>query len=126
MRPMIFAVLLCCASFIVAQDNAPGATAPDNSKNGKGQVTVQGCLTRSNGDYTLEKQDPGITYELHGSGKVKLRSYLGQRVEVTGDQSTSLSTSSDAMNRTGSASPLTITVRSIRTLDKECTARPAK
>ncbi len=122
MRSLLLAVLLC-ASFAWAQDNNPAAPATDNSKHEKGQVTVQGCVTRANGDYTLVKADPGVTYELRGSGKVKLRSYLGQRVEVTGEESPSLSTSSDAMNRMGSASPVTISVRSIRTIDKECPAR---
>jgi hypothetical protein len=77
-------------------------------------------VSRANGDYILIKQDPAITYELHHTGKIKLHDYLGQRVEVSGDTSTSLSTSSDA-GRTN-ASPITITVSSIKTLDKECPA----
>jgi hypothetical protein len=76
-----------------------------------------------NGDYVLIKQDPGDTYELQASRKLKLHAYLGQRVEVTGKESPSLSTSSDAMTRAGSASPVTITVSSIKTIDKECPAR---
>jgi hypothetical protein len=115
---MIFALLIS-ASFVAAQDKP---TTPDNSKPTKNQITVQGCVSRSNGDYILMKQDPGVTYELQGSGKIKLHSYMGQRVEVTGQESPSMSTSSDAMNRTGSASPVTITVSSIKTLDKECTS----
>jgi hypothetical protein len=120
MRPLAFA-LLFFTSFALAQNN-PAATT-DNSKPDKGSVTVQGCVTRSNGDYTLIKQDPGVSYELQSTGKIKLKNYLGQRVEVTGDQSPSMSTSSDAMNRMGSASPVTITVRSIKTVDKECPLR---
>jgi hypothetical protein len=120
MRPLLFAVLLC-GSFVVGQDST--AAAPDNSKHIKGEVTVQGCVSRSSGDYTLFKQDPGITYELHGSRKIKLRKYLGQRVEVTGKENPTLSTSSDALNKTGSATSVAIMVSSIRTIDKECSAR---
>ncbi len=117
MKTLLFALLLS-ASFVVAQDNQSADTP-----NAKGQVTVQGCVTRANGDYTLIRQDPAITYELQAGRKIKLHSYLGQRVEITGQQSASLSTSSDAITRTGSPSPLTITVSSIRTLNKECTVR---
>lgn len=121
MRPPIFAVLLF-TGLVLAQDNPVSADA-GNSKHDKDQITVQGCVTRSSGDYVLIKQDPGLSYELQATGQVRLKKYLGQRVEVTGDQSPTLSSSSDAINRTGSASPVTITVRSIRTINKECTSR---
>ena len=64
-----------------------------------------------------------MTYELHGTGKVKLRHYLGQRVEVVGNEGPSLSTSSDAMNKTVSAAASTISVSSIRTISQDCTVR---
>jgi hypothetical protein len=86
-------------------------------------VTLQGCVSRSNGDYTLMKTDPAVTYELQGSHKIKLRHYLGQRVEVTGSQGPTMSSSSDAMAKMGSAAPVTLTVTSIRTLDKDCSVR---
>jgi hypothetical protein len=122
MRGLCFALLLS-VSFAWAQDSKPVTAPPDNSKQGKGQMTVQGCLSRSSGDYILIKQEPAVTYELQATGKIKLRNYLGQRVEVTGEQSPTLSSSSDALNKTGSASPITITVRSIKTVAKECAAR---
>jgi hypothetical protein len=71
------------------------------------------------------KQDPGVSYQLQATGKIKLRRYLGQRVEVTGSETPTMSTSSDALNRSGSASPVTILITSIRTVSKECTVRPA-
>jgi hypothetical protein len=121
MRPLMFALVLFAGS-AVAQD-MPAATAPDNSKHPKDWVTVQGCVSRSSGDYVLIKQDPGVTYELQAGGKIRLRNYLGQRVEVGGQQSPTLSSSSDALNKIGSASPVTITVTSIKTIDKECPLR---
>jgi hypothetical protein len=113
MKFLLIALLLS-ASFVIAQDTS------STTKSDKNQITVQGCVSRSNGDYILMKQDPGVTYELQATGKLKLHRFLGQRVEVTGDQSPSMSTSSDATNRMGSASPVTITVRSIKAIDKEC------
>ena len=114
----LFVALLLSASFALAQDSKS-----TDKKQDKDQITVQGCVSRSSGDYVLMKQNPGISYELLATGKLRLRNYLGQRVEVTGDQSPTMSSSSDALNKTGSAAPVTITVRSIKTIDKECHTR---
>jgi hypothetical protein len=119
MRKLWFALLLS-SSFLLAQDSGP---SQDNSKDSKGLVTVQGCVSRSSGDYILSQQDPVKTYELQATGKTKFGQYLGQQVEVTGRKSPSLSTSSDAMAKMGSPAPTTITVTSIKTIAKECTAR---
>jgi hypothetical protein len=116
MRELWFAIVLLSGSFLLAQDSTA-------VKHSKGEITVQGCVGRSSGDYVLTKQNPAMTYELQATGKTRLRHYLGQRVEVTGSESTTLSSSSDAMNKTGSAAPVTLTITSIRTIDKECTVR---
>ena len=124
MKSVFFAVFLLSGSFLLAQDNAT-ANGQKESKESKDQITVQGCVGRSSGDYVLTKQNPAMTYELQATGKTRLKHYLGQRVEVTGKESPTMSTSSDAMNKTGSAAPTTITITSIRTVDKECTVRQA-
>jgi hypothetical protein len=118
MRCLVMALLLS-ASFVWAQENS-APKASDNSKHGKDSLTVQGCVSRSSGDYVLIKQNPAMTYQLHATGKVRLRNYLGQRVEITGVESPTLSTSSDALNKTGSASSVTLSVDSIKTIAKEC------
>jgi hypothetical protein len=124
MRKLWF-VLLLSGSFLLAQDSNPSNPSQHNSKDSKGQVTVQGCVGRSSGDYVLTKQNPAMTYELQATGKTRLRNYMGQRVEVTGKESATLSTSSDALNKTGSASSVTLTITSIRTIEKECTVHQA-
>ena len=118
----LFFALLLSGSFLLAQDSNSNMSR-ENSKDSKGQITVEGCVGRSSGDYVLTKQNPGLTYELQATGNIKLRNYLGQRVEVVGTEGPSMSTSSDAMNKTGSAASSTITVGSIRTIDKVCTVR---
>jgi hypothetical protein len=112
MRTLLF-TLLFSSTLLLAQDSASG-----NSNDSKGPVTVQGCVSRSSGDYILMQQDPGVSYELQATGKTKLQKYLGQQVEVTGTKSPTLSTSSDTSRR--SASPVTLTITSIRTVAKEC------
>jgi hypothetical protein len=85
-------------------------------------VIVRGCVSRSNGDYILMKSDPAVSYELQATGKTKLRHYLGQQVEITGQEGPTQSTSSDAITRAGSATSVTITITSIKTIAKECSA----
>jgi hypothetical protein len=118
----LFFALLLSGSFLLAQDSNSNMTK-ENSKDSKGQITVQGCVGRSSGDYVLTKQNPGVSYELQATRNIKLRNYLGQRVEVVGTEGPSMSSSSDAMNKTGSAASSTITVGAIRTIDKVCTVR---
>src|ERR1700733_9352970 len=121
MNKLFFALLLS-SSFLLAQDNT--AMSQDHSADSKGPVTIQGCVSRSSGDYTLLKQNPAETYELQPANKIKLKHYLGQRVEVTGTKSASMSTSSDAIARMGSPSSVTFTITSIKVLDKNCSERP--
>jgi len=122
MKKLWFTLLLS-GSFLLAQNAGPSNPSPQSSKDSKGQVTVQGCVSRSSGDYILMKQDPGVTYELQAANKIKLSKYLGQRVEVVGTESPSMSTSSDTSARAGSPSPVTLTITSIKTIEKECPAR---
>ncbi len=118
MRRVIL-VLLLSSSCLLAQSSS-GAANQSNSKDSKGQITAQGCVDRRAGDYVLIQQDPGMTYELQGTDKVKIGKYFGQRVEVSGAKLTSLPTSSDSLATGGAPSPLTIRVTSIKTLDKSC------
>src|ERR1700726_728684 len=117
MKKLCF-VLLLSGSFLLAQDS-PANASQHKSKPSKDQVTIQGCVGRSSGDYVLTKQNPAITYELQATSKTRLRNYLGQRVEVTGSVGPTLSTSSDALNKTGSAASETLTISSIKTVEKE-------
>ncbi len=121
MRTFLCVLLLSGGSLLV-QNTTPSKSSQHDSKKPKDQITVQGCVGRFSGDYILTKQDPGVTYELQATGKVRLRHYLGQRVEVTGTEGPTMATSSDALTKTGSAAPVTLTITSIKTIDKECTS----
>jgi hypothetical protein len=119
MKTLVFALLLS-GCFLVAQGSS--WAAQDNANDSKRLVTLRGCVTRSSGDYVLMKQDPAEILELQSTHKIRLKNYLGQRVEVTGTRSPSMSTSSDA-TRTNAA-PVTLTITSIKTLSKDCSAQP--
>jgi hypothetical protein len=113
MNKTILLVLLFVCSLLMAQTNSDQSHA----KAKKGQVTVQGCVSRSSGDYILMQSDPANSYVLHAAENVKLGQYLGQQVKVTGTKSPTVSDSADAGR---SAAPVTITVDSISTISKEC------
>jgi len=118
MAKVTVVLMAFCLSIAAAAQTGDSNSQP--TKDSKGQITAKGCVSRQNGDFLLTQVERGNSYELHGSGKIRLGRYLGQQVEVTGTQAPSLSTSSDAMARGGSASPVTITVSSIKTIAKRC------
>jgi hypothetical protein len=122
MRIAVWAVLLLAASLIWAKSGQSGGSHQAANNNQAGSVTIRGCVSKANGDYVLMKENPGIAYQLEG-GKIRLKSYLGKRVEITGTESPTLSTSEDAINKMGNASPVTITVKSIQTIAGECESR---
>jgi len=104
--------LLLVGGWLMAQAN------PDQStKDKQEQVTVQGCVSRSSGDYVLTQSDPGNSYVLHSANKVKLAHYLGQQVKVTGTKAPTLT---DASDYGRSAPSATIMVNSVSTISKEC------
>ena len=123
-RLLVF--LMLSSGFLLAQSNSPGAADQNKSDGAKNQVTMQGCVDRERGDYILVQQNPAATWELQGTGKIKVSKYFGQQVEVTGRKVTSLPTSSDSMTNSSAPSPVTILVSSVKVLDKSCTARPVK
>jgi len=115
----MFLLLLIFAISAAAQTDSTQASS-GHSKKAKDEVTVQGCVSKLNTDYVLVQADPGNTYELQATGKLHLRQYLGQQVEVTGAEVSTMGTSSDFIARTGVASPVTIIVDSIKTVQKKC------
>jgi hypothetical protein len=123
MRSLLL-VLLFSSGILQAQTNNSGAADQQKPTDSKSQVTLEGCVDRSRGDYILVEFPPGMTYELHATGKIKLRHYMGQQVQVTGTTSTSLITSSDTIAFGVSPAPVAIGVSSIKTLAPQCTARP--
>lgn len=122
MRRLWWFLPLLLSSFLFAQENGSGNLSQGGSKTSAGEITVQGCVSRSGGDYILMKTDPGMSYQLVATGKIKVSQYLGQQVEVIGKQSPSLKTSSNGPARTGPAS-VALTITAVKTIAKECSAQ---
>jgi hypothetical protein len=123
-KTIVMLALVCISISAAAQAGGTNQSAAtqEQPKKSKDQITVRGCVSKLNTDYILTQPEQGNSYELQGSRKLRLGPYLGQQVEVTGREAPSMSTSSDFLARTGSASPVTINVISIKTIAKRCSA----
>lgn len=122
MKTLLLLVALAVSAAAQSADSMQESPTSKRSKKTNDEVTVQGCVSRLNTDYILMQTDPGNTYELQATGKLHLKNYLGQEVEVTGVESPSMVTSSDFLTKAGPASPVTIAVSSIKTLEVRCSA----
>jgi len=121
-RRRLLWVLLLSGSCLLAQSSDQKTSEKQAPADSSGSITVQGCVDRARGDYVLIQTNPGMTYLLRSTGKTKLRQYMGKQVEVTGTKSASLTTSSDSIAFGGSPSPVTLSVKSIKTIAEGCIA----
>jgi Protein of unknown function (DUF5818) len=99
----------------MGQTGQMGKTSQSNTGS---QTTVEGCLSSSNGSYTLTDSQ-GKTYQLMGDS-AKLSKHVGHEVKVTGTESAAGSASSDASGMAG-GSQMSIQVSSLKHISKTCT-----
>ena len=128
---LLFSVILLGASWVAAQDNStsqdqansPAASQTASSTAGS-ETTVQGCLSGSDGNFTLTDKS-GNNYTLTGD-TAKLTEHVGHEVKVTGttsSASTSPSGGGSATGTTGQAtagSATTIEINSVKHISKTC------
>jgi uncharacterized protein DUF5818 len=115
---LIVSVLLLGLSWAAAQQGAPGAMGnTGQSSAATGQTTVEGCLSGSNGSYTLTAKN-GSTYQLTGD-TAKLSDHVGHEVKVTGTTSAATPSSNGA---SGTMSSQTLEVTSVKHVSKSCKA----
>jgi hypothetical protein len=121
-KKIAYLALLCAVSLLVGRSDAKQPSSGSRkAPSSRGDITVQGCVARSSGYYTLVRTDPGNTYNLEEASRtVKLGPYLGEQVEVTGRESPQLSNSSSFFYDTG-PSAVTVMVTSIKTIAVRCT-----
>ena len=115
--------LLLLSGWVIAQQSNSDQSNDANQNNpaqGTRQVTMQGCLAKSGSDYVL-RPNGRRPYELQGH-TAELDGHLGELVEVQGTQSNTLSTTGPTEESSGSASPVTIYVNSVRKIEDKCPA----
>lgn len=114
---LLISVLLLGLSWAVAQDTTSGSQGSTSSRAGAGgQVTVEGCLSGSSGNFTLTDKN-GTAYQLTGDS-TKLSEHVGHEVKITGT-SASADASGSQTSASGSAGQ-TLQVTSMKHISKTC------
>jgi hypothetical protein len=127
---LLLSVGLLGVSMALAQDTsstspatAPNASATDSTNAG----SVQGCLSGSDGNYTLTQDGTGTAFKLMGD-ETKLKKHVGHEVAVTGqptgDSGSSTAASNqgqgDASASTTAGAGTTIQVTDVKMVAKQC------
>ncbi len=124
-------ILLCVSILLLgltwgfAQTSGSSETTPSGSgqsgsssqmghASGGGHMTVEGCLSGSNGSYTLTDKQ-GNTYQLTGD-TAKLSDHVGHEVKVMGSESGAGAASSSM----GGGAGHTLQVTSVKHISKSC------
>jgi hypothetical protein len=116
---LLLSVLLLGATWAVAQ-NYPSQTTPSGTG---GEMTVQGCLSNSGGNYMLTAKN-GKSIRLTGD-TAKLSEHVGHEVKITGTVSSATEAPSAKSDRgmageeSGSAQP-SLEVSSVKHVSKTC------
>jgi hypothetical protein len=118
-------VLLLCAVWVVAQQHpsqSSGQTSSQTSSahNSK-QTKVEGCLSGSEGNYTLTDKS-GTKYQLSGD-TAKLKDHVGHEVQVTGTMTASANGAAGSQSTSGGAGTQTIDVTSMKHISPTCSSR---
>lgn len=125
---LVLSVLLLGLSWAVAQSTtsqtSPSSTSSGQATSGQtahsgngNEMKVEGCLSGSNGSYTLTANN-GKTYQLSGD-TAKLSDHVGHEVKITGTMGSEAGTPSSggAMGNTGAQ---TLDVTSVKHVSKTC------
>lgn len=123
---LLFSLLILGASWVAAQDTSsqtsPNAdpTASQSTSAAGGETTVQGCLSGSDGSYTITDKN-GNSFLLTGD-TAKLAQHVGHTVRVTGTSSTASAAPTGGGNATGTTGETrpTIEVSSVKHISKTC------
>jgi len=107
---MLLAVLLLGAVWAVGQKSAEPAQKGSTSATA-GSQTVEGCLSGSEGKYTLTDKQ-GQTFELTGDTS-KLAEHVGHEVKITGTAGTGPSASA-------ASGGMSLEVSSVKHISKTC------
>src|SRR5215831_2262162 len=110
---MLLLVLLASAAWVQAQAY-PQSEPTQSTAAAAGHMTVQGCLSGSEGAYTLTA-DNGTTYQLTGN-TAELKDHLSHEVQITGKTSSSNAASSS----TAATQQGVLDVKSMKHIAKTC------
>lgn len=120
---LLVSVILMGVSWAMAQSDQSQSTSPSQTTatqstptSGGGSTTVQGCLSGTDGNYTLTDKS-GTAYQLTGD-TAKLSEHVGHEIKVTG--STSAPAGGASASAGASQSAQSLQVSSVKHVSKTC------
>jgi len=122
---LLLSVLLLGLSWALAQNstssaNSSTAAGQTSHASASREASVEGCLSGSNGSYTLTDKN-GMTYQLTGD-TAKLSEHVGHEVRITGTRSSATPNagSGTASSTAGGAGSEMLQVSSVKHISKTC------
>ena len=117
---LLISVLLLGLSWAVAQNAPTGSSdSGQTSRTGAGQMTVEGCLSGSSGNFTLTDKN-GTAYQLTGD-TAKLSEHVGHEVKITGTSGAAGTGASGSTETSASGTGgQTLQVTSVKHVSKTC------
>lgn len=107
-----------------AQESGSASGAGQSHSGAGGHMTVEGCLSGSNGNYTLTDKN-GMSYQLTGD-TAKLSDHVGHEIKVMGSSASGAgaesSTGASGGASAGSSGGQTLQVSSVKMVSKSCKA----
>lgn len=99
---LLSSIFLLSTVWAVAQYDSQSSASSQSSSSEMSKTTLQGCLSGSDGNYTLTDQS-GAMYQLTGD-TAKLDKHIGHTIQVTGTPTTSSASSTTSGNPSGAMS----------------------
>ena len=122
---LLVSVLLLGLSWAIAQDStgqgsstASGSSGQTSRTGAGGQMTVEGCLSGSNGNFTITDKN-GTSYQLTGDN-AKLSEHVGHEVKVTGTSGSAGAAASGSTESSAAGTGQTLQVTSVKHISKTC------
>lgn len=119
---LLLSVLLLGVAWAIGQDSTtPGSTASSQSQQARtsaGETTVEGCLSGSNGNFTITDKN-GTSYQLTGD-TAKLSEHVGHEVKVTGVSGSAATGASGSAESSAGATGHSLQVTSVKHISKTC------
>src|ERR1700757_2484236 len=112
---LILSIMLLGLTWAIAQDQS-GAASRRAGQSAGSQMTVEGCLSGSNGNFTITDKN-GTSYQLTGD-TAKLSEHVGHEVKITGTPSSGAAGGENAS--AGAGSSQTLQVSSVKHVSKTC------